>query len=104
VTPPEIDLKKLLRALQARAMAILQACDSRRTRPALGRQDCRRFSTDMRQRPISVCCQELERAGQMVGKEGKTRSRVERASHGCLGRDGISVNTLIDDLLWPTAK
>ena len=48
---------------------------------------------------------ELERAGQMVGKEGKTRVRVssERRT-GAWGEMESSVNTLIDDLLWPTAE
>ncbi|HVY79912.1 MAG TPA: HAMP domain-containing protein [Steroidobacteraceae bacterium] len=48
---------------------------------------------------------ELERAGQMVGKEGRTRHRVsmERRS-GAWGAMEASVNTLIDDLLWPTTE
>ncbi len=48
---------------------------------------------------------ELERAGSLVGKEGKTRVRVtsERRT-GAWGEMESSVNTLIDDLLWPTAE
>ncbi|HXW84179.1 MAG TPA: HAMP domain-containing protein, partial [Candidatus Binataceae bacterium] len=48
---------------------------------------------------------ELERAGQIVGKEGQTRHRVtsDRRS-GAWGAMETSVNTLIDDLLWPTAE
>src|SRR5690606_16142287 len=48
---------------------------------------------------------ELERIGQAVGRQGRTRLR---ASFG--GRGGAwesmerSVNTLIDDLLWPTER
>ncbi|MCK7593263.1 HAMP domain-containing protein [Pseudomarimonas salicorniae] len=48
---------------------------------------------------------ELDRIGQSVGRQGKTR---QRASFG--GRAGAwegmetSVNTLIDDLLWPTER
>src|SRR5690606_37544453 len=48
---------------------------------------------------------ELERIGQAVGKQGRTR---QRASAG--GRGGAwesmesSINTLIDDLLWPTER
>jgi HAMP domain-containing protein/CheY-like chemotaxis protein len=48
---------------------------------------------------------ELERIGQSVGKQGRTRMR---ASVG--GRGGAwagmetSINTLIDDLLWPTER
>ena len=49
--------------------------------------------------------QELERAGQTVGKEGKTRHRVtmDRRS-GSWGAMESSVNTLLDDLLWPTTE
>ena len=48
---------------------------------------------------------ELERAGQTVGKDGKTRHRVsiDRRS-GAWGAMEASVNTLIDDLLWPTTE
>jgi len=48
---------------------------------------------------------ELERAGQIVGKDGKTRHRMasDRRS-GAWGAMEGSVNTLIDDLLWPTAE
>src|SRR5271170_7883722 len=48
---------------------------------------------------------ELERAGQIVGKDGKTRHRMssERRS-GAWGAMEQSVNTLMDDLLWPTTE
>jgi len=48
---------------------------------------------------------ELERAGQIVGKDGKPRHRMasDRRS-GAWGAMEASVNTLIDDLLWPTAE
>jgi HAMP domain-containing protein/CheY-like chemotaxis protein/signal transduction histidine kinase len=48
---------------------------------------------------------ELERAGRIVGKEGRTRHRVglDRRS-GSWGAMEAFVNTLIDDLLWPTAE
>jgi len=47
--------------------------------------------------------QQLEHVGQVVGREGKTRQRVKFAlSHGAWGEMEGSVNTLIDDLLWPT--
>src|SRR5919112_1569801 len=37
------------------------------------------------------------------GREGKTRQRVQLAlSHGAWGEMEASVNTLIDDLVWPT--
>ncbi|MGB6603874.1 MAG: HAMP domain-containing protein [Steroidobacteraceae bacterium] len=48
---------------------------------------------------------ELERIGQTVGKDGRTRHRMagERRS-GAWGAMEQSVNTLIDDLLWPTTE
>ena len=49
--------------------------------------------------------QQLERVGQVVGREGKTRQRVKFAlSNGAWGEMEVSVNTLIDDLLWPTSE
>ncbi len=47
--------------------------------------------------------QQLEEVGQVVGREGKTRKRVKFGlSLGAWGDMEGSVNTLIDDLLWPT--
>src|SRR5216110_1263218 len=47
--------------------------------------------------------QQLEHVGQVVGREGKTRQRVKLSlPHGAWGDMETSVNTLIDDLLWPT--
>ena len=49
--------------------------------------------------------QQLERVGDVVGKQGKTRQRVTIGSgKGAWGEMEGSVNTLIDDLLWPTAE
>jgi CheY-like chemotaxis protein len=48
---------------------------------------------------------QLERVGQVVGKEGKTRQRVRVGRQvGAWADMETSVNTLIDDLLWPTAE
>ena len=48
---------------------------------------------------------ELERVGTVVGKQGKTRQRVKFGrSSGAWGDMETSVNTLIDDLLWPTTE
>ena len=47
--------------------------------------------------------QQLERVGQEVGREGKTRQRVKFGlASGAWGEMEDSINTLIDDLLWPT--
>jgi HAMP domain-containing protein/CheY-like chemotaxis protein/signal transduction histidine kinase len=49
--------------------------------------------------------QELKRVGQVVGKEGRTRERVRfHESRGAWGEMGVSVNTLVEDLLRPTAE
>jgi HAMP domain-containing protein/CheY-like chemotaxis protein len=46
---------------------------------------------------------ELEHVGQVVGREGKTRTRVRFGlQSGSWGEMETSVNNLIDDLLWPT--
>ena len=48
--------------------------------------------------------EQLAHVGQVVGREGKTRQRVQLAlSHGAWGAMESSVNTLIEDLLWPTS-
>src|SRR5262247_3686431 len=49
--------------------------------------------------------QQLERVGQVVGREGKTRQRVRFGlASGSWTDMESSVNTLIDDLLWPTRE
>jgi HAMP domain-containing protein/CheY-like chemotaxis protein/signal transduction histidine kinase len=49
--------------------------------------------------------QQLERVGQRVGKEGKTKQRVRFGlSSGAWGEMESSINTLIDDLLQPTTE
>ncbi len=48
---------------------------------------------------------QIERVGQMVGREGQTRHRVKfDLSRGAWGEIESSVNTLIDDLIWPTKE
>src|SRR3569623_1025235 len=48
---------------------------------------------------------QLERVGQVVGKEGRTRQRVKFSlSEGSWSEMESSLNTLIDDLLWPTRE
>ena len=49
--------------------------------------------------------QELKRLGKAVGKEGKTRERTRfHESRGAWGQIEVSVNTLVEDLLRPTAE
>src|SRR5262245_57923325 len=49
--------------------------------------------------------QELKRVGSIVGKEGNTRYRARFESRrGAWGEMESSINTLIDDLLWPTTE
>jgi HAMP domain-containing protein/CheY-like chemotaxis protein/signal transduction histidine kinase len=49
--------------------------------------------------------QQIERVGQVVGREGKTRQRVKFGlASGSWAAMEDSVNTLIDDLLWPTRE
>src|SRR5262249_19433801 len=48
---------------------------------------------------------QLEKVGQSVGREGKIRQRVKvTQTSGAWGEMQDSVNTLIDDLLWPTSE
>jgi HAMP domain-containing protein/CheY-like chemotaxis protein len=48
--------------------------------------------------------EQLEQVGHIVGREGKTGKRVRFGiADGAWGEMEASVNTLIDDLLWPTA-
>ncbi len=52
-----------------------------------------------------VLCRELERIGQIVGREGKTRHRMAIGGRsGAWAEMERSVNTLADDLLWPTTE
>jgi HAMP domain-containing protein/CheY-like chemotaxis protein/signal transduction histidine kinase len=48
---------------------------------------------------------EVERVGDSVGKQGKTRQRVRFGrSVGAWGEIETSINTLIDDMAWPTRQ
>ena len=96
------ELKKLLRALQAVRDGDFSA------RLAPDQTGLAGKIADAFNEMVSAnerMAKELERVGQMVGKEGKTRIRVaaERRS-GAWGAMDFSVNTLIEDLLWPTTE
>ncbi len=52
-----------------------------------------------------LLARELDRSGQTVGREGKTRHRMALGGRGgSWGEMERSFNTLIDDLLWPTTE
>ncbi|MGC3979744.1 MAG: HAMP domain-containing protein [Steroidobacteraceae bacterium] len=99
---PEFDLKQLLRTLQAvRDGDFSVRLPSDQTGIAGKVADTLNEIVASNQR-MAI---EVERAGQMVGKDGKTRHRVtlDRRS-GAWGEMEKSINTLIDDLLWPTTE
>ncbi len=49
--------------------------------------------------------EQLERVGETVGRQGKTRQRMKLGRpNGAWAEMEQSVNTLIDDLLWPTTE
>jgi HAMP domain-containing protein/CheY-like chemotaxis protein/signal transduction histidine kinase len=97
-----LDVRKLLRALQAaRDGDFSVRLESDQTGLAGKVADTFNEILSSNQR----LARELERAGQIVGKDGKTRHRVsiDRRS-GAWGAMEASVNTLMDDLLWPTTE
>jgi HAMP domain-containing protein/CheY-like chemotaxis protein len=97
-----LDLRKLLRALQAvRDGDFSVRLPSDRTGLAGKIADTFNDIVNSNER----LARELDRAGQIVGKEGRTRHRVaiDRRS-GAWGAMEASVNTLMDDLLWPTTE
>jgi len=98
----EFDLKGLLRALQAMRdgdFSVRLAPDQTGLHGKIADTFNELVTCNQR------LCQELERAGQLVGKEGKTRVRIAAERRGgAWGAMEFSVNTLIDDLLWPTTE
>jgi HAMP domain-containing protein/CheY-like chemotaxis protein/signal transduction histidine kinase len=97
-----LDLRRLLRALQAVRDGVFSVrLPSDQTGLAGKVADTFNEIVTANER----LARELERAGQIVGKDGKTRHRLasDRRS-GAWGAMETSVNTLIDDLLWPTTE
>ena len=97
---PELNLGELLDALQA-----MQAGDFSVRLPGsktgVAGKICDTFNTIVgaNQR----IAEQLERVGEVVGRQGKTSTRVRFGlSQGAWADMEGSVNTLIDDLLWPT--
>src|SRR5579884_3318483 len=102
VDPGQLDVRKLLRALQAVRdgdFSVRLASDQTGLAGKVADTFNEIVSSNER------LARELERAGQIVGKDGKTSHRVsiDRRS-GAWGAMESSVNTLIDDLLWPTTE
>jgi HAMP domain-containing protein len=97
-----IDLRRLLKALQA-----VRDGDFSARLPGYGTGLAGKISDTFNEIVSSNrrLAGELERIGEVVGKRGKTRQRVSAGGRaGAWAAMEDSVNTLIDDLLWPTAE
>src|SRR5579863_4487961 len=95
-----LDLNSLLDALEAMSVGDFSVRLPRRQSGIAG-QIADRFNEIVASNERMA--HQLEQVGQVVGREGKTRQRVKfHTSHGAWGAMETSVNTLIDDLLWPT--
>jgi HAMP domain-containing protein/signal transduction histidine kinase/DNA-binding response OmpR family regulator len=97
---PELNLGELLDALQA-----VQAGDFSVRLPGsktgVAGKICDTFNTIVAAN--ERIAQQLEHVGEVVGRQGKTSTRVRFGlSQGAWADMEGSVNTLIDDLLWPT--
>jgi HAMP domain-containing protein/signal transduction histidine kinase/DNA-binding response OmpR family regulator len=97
---PELNLGELLDALQA-----MQAGDFSVRLPGskigVTGKICDTFNSIVAAN--ERIAQQLERVGEVVGRQGKTSTRVRFGlSQGAWSDMEGSVNTLIDDLLWPT--
>src|SRR6188474_2773592 len=96
------ELHELLRALQAMRMGDFSVRMAGESTGVLGK------IADTFNEIVSTnqhIAQQLEQVGQVVGKEGKTRQRVHFGlERGAWSEMENSVNTLIDDLLWPTSE
>ncbi len=93
-------LRAMLHALQAMKTGDFNVCLPNDWDGLIGKiADCFNDIRALNQRMAT----ELERVGQAVGREGFTRQRVKFTNRsGAWGGMESSVNTLIDDLLWPT--
>jgi HAMP domain-containing protein/signal transduction histidine kinase/DNA-binding response OmpR family regulator len=97
---PDLNLGELLDALQA-----MQAGDFSVRLPGsktgVAGKICDTFNTIVAAN--ERIAQQLEHVGEVVGRQGKTSTRVRFGlSQGAWADMEGSVNTLIDDLLWPT--
>jgi HAMP domain-containing protein/CheY-like chemotaxis protein/signal transduction histidine kinase len=97
---PDLDLKQLLDVLRA-----MQAGDFSVRLPGsevgVTGKICDAFNVIVAAN--QRIAQQLEHVGEVVGRQGKTRTRVRFGlSEGAWADMESSVNALIDDLLWPT--
>jgi HAMP domain-containing protein/CheY-like chemotaxis protein/signal transduction histidine kinase len=97
---PDLDLKQLLDVLRA-----MQAGDFSVRLPGsevgVAGKICDAFNVIVAAN--QRIAQQLEHVGEVVGRQGKTRTRVRFGlSEGAWADMESSVNALIDDLLWPT--
>jgi HAMP domain-containing protein/CheY-like chemotaxis protein/signal transduction histidine kinase len=97
---PDLDLKQLLDVLRA-----MQAGDFSVRLPGsevgVAGKICDAFNVIVAAN--QRIAQQLEHVGEVVGRQGKTRTRVRFGlSDGAWADMESSVNALIDDLLWPT--
>ena len=97
---PDLDLNQLLdvlRAMQAGNFAVRLPG----SRVGVAGKICDAFNTIVAAN--QRIAQQLEHVGEVVGRQGKTRTRVRFGpAEGAWADMESSVNTLIDDLLWPT--
>jgi CheY-like chemotaxis protein/signal transduction histidine kinase/HAMP domain-containing protein len=96
------DLRELLRALQAMRMGDFSVRMAAESTGIIGK------IADTFNEIVSTnqhIARQLEHVGQVVGKEGRTRQRLRLGlATGSWGEMENSVNSLIDDLLWPTTE
>ena len=96
----ELDLRELLAALHAVQGGDFSVRMSG-SQVGVAGKICDKFNTIVAAN--QRIAQQLEHVGEVVGRQGKTRTRVRFGlSDGAWADMEGSVNTLIDDLLWPT--
>src|SRR6202048_696920 len=96
----ELDLRELLAALHAMQGGDFSVRMSG-SQVGVAGENCDKFNSIVAAN--QRIAQQLEHVGEVVGRQGKTRTRVRFGlSDGAWADMEASVNTLIDDLLWPT--
>src|SRR3954469_4355318 len=96
------DLRDLLRAMEAMRAGDFSVRLSREREGAMARI-CVLFNEIVAANQNMA--HQLERIGKSVGEQGRTRQRVKfGVSTAAWGEMESSINSLIDDLLWPTTE